>query len=92
MDSVSDFYNDKSMIQSKCTEAILELNHCIEVSHPQGSKTISYNTCIMLNRTLQEILRANASVKTAADLATKYRKNVQYNLEATKGNETGTTQ
>ncbi|KAG8217818.1 hypothetical protein J3R82DRAFT_5982 [Butyriboletus roseoflavus] len=32
----------------------------------------------------QEILRANASVKVAADLATKYRKNVQYNLEATK--------
>ncbi|EDR12814.1 uncharacterized protein LACBIDRAFT_311686 [Laccaria bicolor S238N-H82] len=48
---------------SKCTEMILELNHCLE-----------------------EILRANASVKTAADLATKYRKNVQYNLEATKGN------
>ena len=32
----------------------------------------------------QEILRANASVGVAADLATKYRKNVQYNLEATK--------
>jgi DASH complex subunit DAD4 len=32
---------------------------------------------------LQEILRANASVKIAADLATKYRKNVQYNLAAT---------
>ena len=40
-----------------------------------------------LNASLtQEILRANASVKTAAELATKYRKNVQYNLEATKGN------
>lgn len=25
------------------------------------------------------------SVKIAADLSTKYRKNVQYNLEATKG-------
>ncbi|KAF9263519.1 hypothetical protein PQX77_000076 [Marasmius sp. AFHP31] len=46
----------------KCTEAILELNHCME-----------------------EILRANAYVKTAADLSVKYRKNVQYNLEATKG-------
>ncbi|KAI0041297.1 hypothetical protein FA95DRAFT_1565508 [Auriscalpium vulgare] len=45
----------------KCTELILELNHCVE-----------------------EILHANAYVKTAADLATKYRKNVQYNLEATK--------
>ena len=33
---------------------------------------------------LQEILRANASVKIAADLATKYRKNVQYNLAATQ--------
>ncbi|KAI0256237.1 DASH complex subunit Dad4 [Lactifluus subvellereus] len=44
----------------KCTELILELNHCVE-----------------------EIIRANAYVKTAADLATKYRKNVQYNLEAT---------
>ncbi|KXN83724.1 hypothetical protein AN958_00866 [Leucoagaricus sp. SymC.cos] len=48
--------------QSKCTEMILELNHCLE-----------------------EILRANSGVKTAADLATKYRKNVQYNLEATVG-------
>ncbi|KAF8897433.1 DASH complex subunit Dad4 [Infundibulicybe gibba] len=48
---------------SKCTEMIIELNHCME-----------------------EIMKANASVKTAADLATKYRKNVQYNLEATKGN------
>ncbi len=35
---------------------------------------------------LQQILRANASVKIAADLTTKYRKNVQYNLEATRGN------
>ncbi|KAA1475135.1 hypothetical protein DENSPDRAFT_841882 [Dentipellis sp. KUC8613] len=43
----------------KCTELILELNHCVE-----------------------EVLRANAYVKTAADLVTKYRKNVQYNLEA----------
>ncbi|KAF9469093.1 DASH complex subunit Dad4 [Collybia nuda] len=49
---------------SKCTEMVMELNHCIE-----------------------EILRANAYVKTAADLATKYRKNVQYNLEATRGNK-----
>ncbi|KIJ16823.1 hypothetical protein PAXINDRAFT_131755 [Paxillus involutus ATCC 200175] len=37
-----------------------------------------------LNHCVEEILRANASVKIAADLATKYRKNVQYNLEATK--------
>jgi len=35
-----------------------------------------------LNHCLEEILRANNGVKTAADLATKYRKNVQYNLEA----------
>ncbi|KAF9058021.1 DASH complex subunit Dad4 [Panaeolus papilionaceus] len=48
---------------TKCTEMILELNHCME-----------------------EIIRANQTVKIAADLATKYRKNVQYNLEATKGN------
>ncbi|KAJ7219568.1 DASH complex subunit Dad4 [Mycena pura] len=47
---------------SKCTETILELNHCLE-----------------------EILRANAQVKIAADLSTKYRRNVQYNLEATRG-------
>ncbi|KAK0190968.1 DASH complex subunit Dad4 [Armillaria mellea] len=39
-----------------------------------------------LNRCLEQILRANASVKIAADLTTKYRKNVQYNLEATRGN------
>ncbi|KAJ6597207.1 DASH complex subunit Dad4-domain-containing protein, partial [Mycena vulgaris] len=48
---------------SKCTETILELNHCLE-----------------------EIMRENSQVKIAADLATKYRKNVQYNLEATRGN------
>ncbi|KAG6335398.1 hypothetical protein ID866_3693 [Astraeus odoratus] len=39
---------------------------------------------IELNHCAEEILRANASVKIAADLTTKYRKNVQYNLEATK--------
>lgn len=32
----------------------------------------------------QEIIQADAHVKTAADLVTKYRKNVQYNLEATR--------
>jgi len=36
-----------------------------------------------LNHCLEEILRANSGVKIAADLATKYKKNVQYNLEAT---------
>ncbi|KAG6857336.1 hypothetical protein H0H87_005639 [Tephrocybe sp. NHM501043] len=43
---------------------------------------------ILLERILKntEILRANAYIKTAADLATKYRKNVQYNLEATREN------
>ncbi|KAI0355775.1 hypothetical protein OH77DRAFT_311037 [Trametes cingulata] len=45
----------------KCTEAILELNRCLE-----------------------EIIQADVHVKTAADLVTKYRKNVQYNLEATR--------
>ncbi|KAI0001353.1 hypothetical protein BJV74DRAFT_766435 [Russula compacta] len=49
----------------KCTELILELNHCVE-----------------------EIIRANAYVKTAADLEIKYRKNVQYNLEATLATDT----
>ncbi|KAH9956861.1 DASH complex subunit Dad4 [Russula dissimulans] len=44
----------------KCTELILELNHCVE-----------------------EIIRANVHVKNAADLESRYRKNVQYNLEAT---------
>ncbi|KAJ7272072.1 DASH complex subunit Dad4 [Mycena haematopus] len=52
---------------SKCTETILELNHCME-----------------------EILRANAQVQTAANLATKYRRNVQYNLEATKDDHRST--
>ncbi|KAG6837542.1 hypothetical protein H0H93_007723 [Arthromyces matolae] len=44
---------------------------------------------ILLERIVKntEILRANAYIKTAADLATKYRKNVQYNLEATKENQ-----
>ncbi|KAI9446924.1 DASH complex subunit Dad4 [Russula earlei] len=48
----------------KCTELVLELNHCVE-----------------------EIIRANAYVRTAANLETKYRKNVQYNLEATLGTD-----
>ncbi|KAF9055237.1 hypothetical protein BDZ89DRAFT_937639, partial [Hymenopellis radicata] len=42
-------------------------------------------TILELNRCLEQILEANASVKTAAELSNKYRKNVQYNLEATKG-------
>ena len=33
---------------------------------------------------IQEIIQADAHVKTAADLVTKYRKNVQYNLDATR--------
>ncbi|PCH35858.1 hypothetical protein WOLCODRAFT_81190, partial [Wolfiporia cocos MD-104 SS10] len=41
-------------------------------------------TMVELNHCLEEIIRANAHVKTAAGLVTKYRKNVQYNLEATK--------
>ncbi|KAI0767136.1 DASH complex subunit Dad4 [Fomes fomentarius] len=45
----------------KCTEAIFELNRCLE-----------------------EIIQADAHVKTAADLITKYRKNVQYNIDATR--------
>ncbi|CAL1705965.1 unnamed protein product [Somion occarium] len=48
----------------KCTENILELNHCLD-----------------------EIVRANDRVVTAADLVTKYRKNVQYNLEAMRSSE-----
>lgn len=40
-----------------------------------------------LNHCLEEIIRANAHVKIAADLVTKYRKNVQYNLEATQAAE-----
>lgn len=44
----------------KCTELILELNHCVE-----------------------EIVQANAYVKLAALLATKYSRNAKYNLEVT---------
>ncbi|KAJ7510156.1 DASH complex subunit Dad4 [Mycena galericulata] len=43
-------------------------------------------TILELNRCMEGILRENSQVKIAADLATKYRRNVQYNLEATKGN------
>ena len=35
----------------------------------------------------QEIIRANERVVIAADLVTKYRKNVQYNLQAMRGSE-----
>lgn len=72
------------MVQAKCTEMILELNHCVEVNNATEAKEISID---MFNYVLQEILRANASVKTASDLAMKYRKNVQYNLEANKPRE-----
>ena len=33
---------------------------------------------------LQEIIQADGDVKIAAELVTKYRKNVQYNLDATR--------
>jgi len=37
-----------------------------------------------LNRCLEDIIRANSALKIAADLTTRYRRNVQYNLEATQ--------
>jgi len=40
----------------------------------------------------QEIIRANTYIKTAADLETKYRKNVQYNLGATSATDSETHQ
>ncbi|KAJ7047076.1 DASH complex subunit Dad4, partial [Mycena alexandri] len=48
----------------------------------------SAETIDEINHCLTEILKKHAPVKTAADLATKYRRNVQYNLQATnlKGN------
>ncbi|CAK5265103.1 unnamed protein product [Mycena citricolor] len=36
-----------------------------------------------LNHSLENIARQNSQVKIAADLSMKYRRNVQYNLEAT---------
>lgn len=41
-------------------------------------------------RSSQEIVRANEHVRIAAELVTKYRKNVQYNLEATRAAEGAT--
>jgi len=40
---------------------------------------------VELNHCFEEIVCANAHVKIAADLITKYHKNVQHNLDATKG-------
>lgn len=57
---------------------IIELNHSLEVRiyyHNAGQDVL------MLTK---ELIRANACVRTAAELSTKYRRNVQYNLEATK--------
>jgi len=59
---------------------ILELNHCVEVCIIASANVHCHKDVVKL----QEILRANASVKIAADLATKYRKNVQYHLAATE--------
>ena len=54
-----------------------ELNHCVEV-------------CFFLSLIIhvihlsnQETSRANVDIRNAADLVTKYRKNAQYNLDAT---------
>ncbi|TFY67196.1 hypothetical protein EVG20_g4027 [Dentipellis fragilis] len=72
----------------KCTELILELNHCVEVriffGTPGPGMCAERCSAVMNELCMQEVLRANAYVKTAADLVTKYRKNVQYNLEATR--------
>jgi hypothetical protein len=84
--------------QDKCTETIIELNQCLEV---RARLFLSAGCphvvcCIYLfidsGATQQEIVRANEHVGVAAELATKYRKNVQYNLEATHAAraETGT--
>ncbi|EIN11469.1 hypothetical protein PUNSTDRAFT_131637 [Punctularia strigosozonata HHB-11173 SS5] len=40
-----------------------------------------------LNRALEEIHRANASIRTAADLVTKYRQNVKFNFEVQGSSE-----
>ncbi|EKM54861.1 uncharacterized protein PHACADRAFT_259017 [Phanerochaete carnosa HHB-10118-sp] len=45
---------------------------------------------IELNRCLEEIVRANEHVRIASELVTKYRKNVQYNLEATRATQEAT--
>jgi DASH complex subunit DAD4 len=44
-------------------------------------------TILELNKCLEEIIQANAYLQTAADLSTRYRKNVQYNLAAAKDRE-----
>lgn len=44
-----------------------------------------FSLCFVYGMAKQEIVRANEQVKIAAELVTKYRKNVQYNLEATRG-------
>ncbi|KAJ6463815.1 DASH complex subunit Dad4 [Mycena polygramma] len=48
-------------------------------------------TILDLNQCMEGIIRENAQVKIAADLSTKYRRNVQYNLEATKGDRSADT-
>ncbi|KAF7790712.1 hypothetical protein EIP86_001668 [Pleurotus ostreatoroseus] len=63
----------------KCTETIIELNRCLEVRYTLG-RILCHSIIVILT---QEIIRANEQVTIAADLVTKYRKNVQYNLEAT---------
>jgi len=45
-----------------------------------------WSSSITVSRYAYEIIRASAHVKiAAADLVSKYRKNVQYNLDATRG-------
>ncbi|PIL29709.1 hypothetical protein GSI_08147 [Ganoderma sinense ZZ0214-1] len=65
----------------KCTEAIIELNRCLEARLSFSESLIYLATD---GQRPLEIIQADTHVKTAADLVTKYRKNVQYNLDATR--------
>lgn len=53
-----------------------ELNHCTKVW------SIMLSTLPRIFISLQQLVQANVRVAQAAELATKYRKNVLYNLEA----------
>ena len=65
------------IFQNKCVELMAELNHCVEVCFSW------YFTSLCCLQSAQETSRANVDIKNAADLVTKYRKNAQYNLDAT---------
>ena len=49
---------------------------------PRGLSPFFILSLLILNKLPQEIVQANEEIRLGADLASKYRKNAQFNIEA----------